>query len=131
MGNHKKTLSLHSIKKLLFAIMENKRHQISIDESLYNKIKEYCGLNSLKVSEFCNQMLNNKFMEEMYGDTPFSSKKGKEEETPTQKEEKTTPIILSADTENKIEETNNQEERVKASNNVETIKKNYTKRRLS
>lgn len=41
------------------------------DSKLYDKIVEYCKLNSLKISDFITEMVRKQFMIEKYGDTPF------------------------------------------------------------
>lgn len=47
------------------------KHSISIDDKLYEEIAEYCKLNSLKISTFCNDLLRNGLNNEKYGDIPF------------------------------------------------------------
>lgn len=51
--------------------MEEKKHSISISGGLYNDLKEYCELNSLKISEFAEKLLKDALMMEKYGDAPF------------------------------------------------------------
>lgn len=51
--------------------MSDKKHSVSINEELYNDIKEYCELNNLKIISFINNLLNNAFLTEKYGDAPF------------------------------------------------------------
>lgn len=59
--------------------MEEK-HSVSIDAKLYQDIKEYCQLNSLKLNRFVNEMINKQFMIEKYGDAPFADFRKKIEE---------------------------------------------------
>jgi len=46
-------------------------HSITINEDLYNEIKEYCDLNGLKPSNLCNELLKKSLTELKYGDIPF------------------------------------------------------------
>lgn len=46
-------------------------HSISINENLYNEIKQYCDLNGLKPSVLCNDLLKKGLTELKYGDIPF------------------------------------------------------------
>lgn len=46
-------------------------HSISINDKLYSEIKEYCDLNKIKVSSFCEEMLKKDLNEAKYGDIPF------------------------------------------------------------
>lgn len=46
-------------------------HSISINDKLYNEIKEYCDLNKIKVSSFCEELLRKSLNEVKYGDIPF------------------------------------------------------------
>lgn len=46
-------------------------HSISINDKLYSEIKEYCDLNKIKVSSFCEEMLKKALNEAKYGDIPF------------------------------------------------------------
>ena len=46
-------------------------HSITLNEGLYNEIKEYCDLNGLKPSNLCNDLLKKALTELKYGDIPF------------------------------------------------------------
>lgn len=46
-------------------------HTITINENLYNEIKQYCDLNGLKPSVLCNDLLKKGLTELKYGDIPF------------------------------------------------------------
>lgn len=46
-------------------------HSISINDKLYNDIKDYCKLNKIKVTNFCNELLEKSFNNLKYGDIPF------------------------------------------------------------
>lgn len=44
---------------------------MQIDKELYIEINEYCKLNGLKTRDFIHKILNEAFLKEKYGDTPF------------------------------------------------------------
>ena len=46
-------------------------HNISIDDDLYSDIKQYCKLNNIKISIFCNDLIKKYFNNLKYGDIPF------------------------------------------------------------
>lgn len=46
-------------------------HNISINDTLYNEIKEYCELNNINIPQFCNELLKKSLTELKYGDIPF------------------------------------------------------------
>lgn len=48
---------------------------MQLDKELYVEINEYCKLNGLKTREFIHKILNEAFLKEKYGDTPFFSLK--------------------------------------------------------
>lgn len=47
------------------------KHTIQINGDLYEKLFNYCKLNKLKVSQYCNELLERLFNVDMYGDIPF------------------------------------------------------------
>lgn len=46
-------------------------HSITITDSLYNELKEYCDLNNIKVSNLCGDLLKKGINELKYGEIPF------------------------------------------------------------
>jgi len=46
-------------------------HNISINDDLYNEIKQYCDLNGRKPSALCNDLIKKALNELKYGDIPF------------------------------------------------------------
>lgn len=55
--------------------IDMQKHTIRIDEDVYDEISEYCKLNGLNVSSFCNGILKNAIKVEKYGDIPFGKVK--------------------------------------------------------
>jgi len=53
--------------------IRKKGHFVEIRNELYDKIKQYCQLNNLKVVKFINETLEKSFMVELYGEPPFST----------------------------------------------------------
>ena len=51
---------------------------MQIDKVLYIEINEYCKLNGLKTRDFIHKILNEAFLKEKYGDTPFFNLKKEE-----------------------------------------------------
>lgn len=49
------------------------KHRITINDSLYKELYEFCKLNNLKLTEFCNILLKKSLLIEKYGETPFVS----------------------------------------------------------
>jgi len=47
------------------------KHTITIDDTLYNNISEYCKLNGLKINTYCNSLLKNGHNMAKFGDIPF------------------------------------------------------------
>ncbi len=66
---NKKSIIDTQIKEL-----QNK-HLVLIYNPLYEKIKEYCDFNGIKVTPFVNELLNKQFSIEKYGESPFSNSK--------------------------------------------------------
>lgn len=50
-------------------------HQISINDKLYDEIKSYCSLNNMKITDFCNEALQNAIAYSKFGDAPFMEDK--------------------------------------------------------
>ena len=73
-------------------------HKIEISDKTYDRLREYCTLNNLKIGQFADKLLFDGLMIELYGDVPFTNYKVKvveptvvevpvvKEEKPTQKE---------------------------------------------
>lgn len=84
------------------------KHNVSIDDSLYQDIKEYCQLNNLKINIFVGEMLHKQFMIEKYGDAPFANFRKKIEENTVEIEPEIQRVIADnffemLDGENEIE----------------------------
>ena len=47
------------------------KHSVLISEKLFQDIKEYCQYNNLKIGDYINTILKEKFMTEKYGESPF------------------------------------------------------------
>lgn len=47
--------------------------QISIRLSVYERLKEYCSLNKLKISDVASDSIHETLMNLMYGDIPFGT----------------------------------------------------------
>lgn len=47
------------------------KHTITIDDSLYNDISEYCKINGLKINAYCNSLLKREHNMSKFGDIPF------------------------------------------------------------
>ncbi len=59
---------------------------VTIKDELYAGIKEYCGLNNLKIGEYCNSLLEKAFLVDKYGDAPPFFKKKTEAKSEAAKE---------------------------------------------
>lgn len=47
--------------------------QISIKQDVYERLKDYCGLNGIKISEAATEFIKTGLMNIMYGDIPFGT----------------------------------------------------------
>jgi hypothetical protein len=47
-------------------------HKIEITDRTYEKLKEYCSLNDLKIGQYADKLIFDGLMIEMYGDVPFT-----------------------------------------------------------
>lgn len=47
-------------------------HKIEISDKTYDKLKEFCTLNELKVGPYADKLIFDGLMIEMYGDVPFT-----------------------------------------------------------
>ena len=52
-------------------------HKIEITDRTYEKLKEYCSLNDLKIGQYADKLIFDGLMIEMYGDVPFADYKRK------------------------------------------------------
>lgn len=78
---------------------------VNIEDKLYNEIKEYCALNGLKIGQFINDMLRNKFMVEKYDDAPpFFKKKEATSEKDVVIVQEIVPVEKSPKKEEAVEE---------------------------
>lgn len=48
-------------------------HKIEISDRTYERLKEYCVLNNLKIGQYADKLLYDSLMIEMYGDVPFTN----------------------------------------------------------
>lgn len=49
------------------------RHLIQINNELYKDIQAFCKMNSLKIADFINEMVEKQFLVEKYGDISFGT----------------------------------------------------------
>lgn len=49
------------------------RHLIQINNDLYKDIQAFCKMNSLKIADFINEMIEKQFLVEKYGDISFGT----------------------------------------------------------
>lgn len=47
-------------------------HKIEITDRTYEKLKEFCSLNDLKIGQYADKLIFDGLMIEMYGDVPFT-----------------------------------------------------------
>ncbi len=52
-------------------------HKIEISDKTYDKLKEFCVLNDLKIGPYADKLIFDGLMIEMYGDVPFTNYKKK------------------------------------------------------
>ena len=50
-------------------------HKIEISDKTFEKLKEYCQLNGLKIGQEADKLVYDGLMMEMYGDVPFTAYK--------------------------------------------------------
>lgn len=67
---------------------------MTIDKNLYTEINEYCKENNIKTRDFIHRILNEAFLKEKYGESPFAFIK--KEEKHVEKEEQ--PIVTVEET---------------------------------
>lgn len=48
-------------------------HKVEISDKTFEKLKEYCSINDLKVGQFADKLIFDGLMIEMYGDVPFTN----------------------------------------------------------
>ena len=47
-------------------------HKIEITDKTYERLKEFCSLNGLKIGQYADKLIFDGLMIEMYGDVPFT-----------------------------------------------------------
>ena len=47
-------------------------HKVEISDKTFEKLKEYCSLNDLKIGQYADKLIYDGLMIEMYGDVPFT-----------------------------------------------------------
>ena len=50
-------------------------HKIDISDKTYDRLKEYCTLNNLRIGQFADKLIFDGLMIEIYGDVPFTNYK--------------------------------------------------------
>ena len=48
-------------------------HKVEISDKTFEKLKEYCSLNDLKIGQYADKLIYDGLMIEMYGDVPFTN----------------------------------------------------------
>ena len=48
-------------------------HKIEISDKTFDRLKEYCSLNDLKIGQYADKLIYDGLMIEMYGDVPFTT----------------------------------------------------------
>ncbi len=57
------------------------------DDKLYEKLVDYCKINSMKIGDYCTKLLREAFNSELYDDVPFGVPTSADEPEPEVKEE--------------------------------------------
>lgn len=47
-------------------------HKVEISDKTFEKLKEYCSINDLKIGQYADKLIYDGLMIEMYGDVPFT-----------------------------------------------------------
>ena len=50
-------------------------HKVEISDKTYDRLKEYCELNDLKIGQYADKLIFDGLMIDMYGDVPFTNYK--------------------------------------------------------
>ena len=50
-------------------------HKVEISDKTFEKLKEYCSINDLKIGQYADKLIYDGLMIEMYGDVPFTTYK--------------------------------------------------------
>lgn len=62
-------------------------HSVKIEDRLYEKLKEYCGINSISITQLCNDAITDYLNTIKFGDAPFlrheNENRQNYQETPT------------------------------------------------
>ena len=48
-------------------------HKVEISDKTYEKLREYCELNDLKIGQLADKFIYDSLMIELYGDVPFTN----------------------------------------------------------
>jgi len=48
-------------------------HKVEISDKTFEKLKEYCSINDLKIGQYADKLIYDGLMIEMYGDVPFTN----------------------------------------------------------
>lgn len=57
------------------------KHSIQIEENAYQRLKEYCDINNLKIGPYVTSLILRGLNQDMYGDAPFLKSSRKREGT--------------------------------------------------
>ncbi len=104
-------------------------HSVLINNDLYEEIKEYCGLNGIKPSILCNNLLKKALTELKYGDIPFGIIKNeriteqKNEQTNEQiNEPQSAPFVNVEKTEEPVEKIQEEDKKITKTKKVRVLK---------
>ncbi len=50
-------------------------HKVEISDKTFEKLKEYCSINDLKIGQYADKLIYDGLMIDMYGDVPFTTYK--------------------------------------------------------
>ena len=93
--------------------------RITIEDTLYEGIKDYCELNGLNTNKFINSLIKDAFMKEKYGTAPpFFKKKEEPKEEPKVEEIKKEP---PKEEPKKVEEPETQEDNSKTTYRIQYL----------
>jgi hypothetical protein len=48
-------------------------HKVEISDKTFERLKEYCSINDLKIGQYADKLIYDGLMIEMYGDVPFTN----------------------------------------------------------
>lgn len=119
-------------------------HKIEISDKTFERLKEYCSLNDLKIGQYADKLIYDGLMIEMYGDVPFTTYRKPpkemveisvpdklEEQEPIPEEiQKVIDEHFDEMLDDKKEETKQQEKILKEAGVPDKVVRKITKRRL-